>query len=421
MKDKIWSAAISLFVAFTLWYYVISVVSPGSEDWVYDIPVVFEGETVLTEERQMMITSANEDVLVDLKLSGNRTDLAKVNRGNITLKVDLSKVYDPGEHELLYTVVFPGDVPNGALTVESKYPEAVKLTVEKRIKKPVEVMVNFTGSAEENFMADTENRILDHAVVNVSGPRSVVELIDHAAINVDLTGRVESINENFRYTLCDVDGNPVDVEMVTTDVSEVHMDLKIQRFKQIPLVLSTTYGGGAWEDTVNILVQPSTINVSGSESILQDLNAIQLGSIDLSLLEEDLETVYPITLPEGITNISEITEAKVTVSFIDLEIREVEATQITAINVPKGLEAELLNQVLKVRVRGPKAILADLTPENVSVIVDFSGKQVGTFTIKPTIVIKGDAFAGAGAVGTYSVSATLREIVEETEPEPTEE
>lgn len=420
MKGKIWSMALSLFVAFTLWYYVISVVSPGSEDWVYDIPVVFEGETVLTEDRRMMITSASDDVLVDLKLSGNRTDLAKVNRGNITLKVDLSKVYDPGEHELLYTVVFPGDVPNGALTVESKYPEAVKLTVEKRVKKPVDVRINFIGSAEENFMADTENRVLDYSTVNVTGPSSVVELIDHAQINVDLTGRVESISESFRYTLCDVDGNPVDVEMVTTDVPEVHLSVKIQRFKQIPLVLSTTYGGGAWEDTVNILVQPSTINVSGSESALQDLNAIHLDSIDLSVLEEDLETVYPITLPEDITNISEITEAKVTVRFIDLEIKEVEANQITAINVPKGLEAELLNQVLKVRVRGPKAIMDDLKPENISVIVDFSGKQVGSFTVKPTIVIKGDAFSTVGAVGTYSVSATLREIVEETEPEETE-
>ena len=420
MKSKIWSAALSLLVAFMLWYYVISVVSPGTEEWRTGIPVIFEGETVLTEDRGMMITSNMEDIEVDLKLSGNRTDLAKVNASNITLKVDLSKVYDPGEHELLYTPVFPGDVPNGALTVEVKSPETIKITVEKRVKKPVEVRVNFTGSAAENFMADTENRILDYSTVNVSGPSSVVDLIDHAEINVDLTGRVESISENFRYTLCDVDGNPVDVEMVTTDVAEVHLDVKIQRFKQIPLVLLLTYGGGAWEDTVDVLVQPSSINVSGSETLLQDLNAIQLGSIDLSVLEEDMETSYPIVLPEGISNLSEIEEAKVTVSFIDLAIRELDVNQITAINVPEGMEAEVLSQMLKVRVRGPVGIMEDLAPENISVIVDFTGKEVGSFTIKPTIVVKGDAFTSVGAVGTYSVNATLREKQEETTPEETE-
>ena len=127
---------------------------------------------------------------------------------------------------------------------------------------------------------------------------------------------------------------------------------------------------------------------------------------------------YPIALPEGITNISERAEAIVTVKFLNLAIRELEANQITTINVPEGMEAELLNQVLKVRLRGPAAVMDQLTPEDVAVIVDFSGKELGSFTIKPTITVRGEAFAKVGPVGTYSVSATLREKpVEETEGE----
>ena len=417
MKNKILSAALSLAIAFVLWFYVITVVSPGSEDWVYDIPVVFEGETVLTEDRGMMITSRSEDVLIDLKLSGNRTDLAKVNRGNITIKVDLSKVYDPGEHELTFNPIFPGDVPSGALTVESKYPETVKLTVEKKVKKPVDVRVNFVGSAAENFMVDTENRILDYPTVNVTGPSSVVEQIDHAKIDVDLTDRVESISENFRYTLCDADGNPVDVELVTTDVAEVHLDVKIQRFKQIPLTLALTYGGGTTEHSVEVIVEPAYISVSGSELMLEDLNEIQLGSIDLSAIEADFEQTYPITIPEGITNLSERTEATVKVQFLNLTIMDFEVTDITTANVPEGMEAELMSQVLKVRLRGPAAIMKKLTAQDIQVVVDFSDKELGSFTIKPTITVSGEAFANVGAVGSYSVSATLREIVEETTEE----
>lgn len=414
MKSKIWSAVLSVAIAFVMWYYVISVVSPGSTEWVRDIPVVFEGETVLTEDRGMMITSSSSDVLIDLYLSGNRTDLAKVNKGNITLKVDLSKVYDPGEHELTYSPIFPGDVATGALTVESKYPETVKITVEKKIKKTVDVVVNFTGSAAENYMADTENRILDYTTVNVSGPKSVVDLIDHAKIDVDLTDRVESISENFNYTLCDAEGNPVDVALVTTDVAEVHLDLKIQRFKQIPLTLAVTYGGGASENTVKINIEPATISVSGSEALLQDLDEILLGSVDLSSMEQNVSSTYSIVLPEGITNLSERTEASVTIQFQNLAAKEFEISQITVINVPEGLEAELMNQVLKVRLRGPANLMATLSAENVSVIVDFSGKEIGSFTIKPTIEVKGDAYADVGAVGTYSVNATLREKVVET-------
>ena len=419
MKTKIWSAALSLLIAFTLWYYVITVVSPGTVEWRTNIPVIFEGETVLTEERGMMITSDTEDILVNLRLSGNRTDLAKVDASNITIKLDLSKVYDPGEHELFYTPVFPGDVPNGAITTEVKSPETIKITVEKRVTKPVEVRVNFSGSAAENFMADTENRVLDYTTVNVTGPSSVVELIDHAAINVDLTDRMESISENFRYVLCDAEGNPVDAQMITTDVAEIHMDMKIRRFKRIPLTMALTYGGGAWEEFVEVVIDPAAISVSGSEAMLQDLNEIQLGSIDLSAMEEDMETEYTIPLPEGITNLSERTTAKVTVRFKDLTVRELEVTNIAAVNVPEGMEAELMSQVLKLRLRGPSGVMDSLTADNLAVTVDFSGKEAGSFTIKPTIVIQGEGYEKVGAVGTYSVSATLREapVEEETEGE----
>ena len=358
MKNKIWSFLLSLAIAFVLWFYVITVVSPGSTDTVYDIPVVFEGETVLTEDRGMMITSLTDDMQVDLKLSGNRTDLAKVNRGNITIKVNLARVYDPGEHELTYDIIFPGDVPQGALTTESKYPETIKLNVEKRIRKPLEVKVNFLGSAEENFMVDTENRILDYPVINVSGPSSVIELIDHAKIDVDLTGRMESVSESFRYVLCDEEGNPVDVSMVTTDVAEVHLDVKIQRFKQIPLVMQLSYGAGAWEDSVEVNVEPGIISVSGGEMLLQDVNEVILGSIDLAAIEEDFEMTYPIVLPEGITNLSERAEAVVKVHFKNLAIVELEATDITAMALAMdndmtmvcfGLEEE--NSIVRV-VRG---------------------------------------------------------------------
>ena len=418
MKSKIWSVFISLLAAFLLWYYVISVVSPGSTEVIYDIPVVFEGETVLNEDRGMMITSDAEDVTVVLTLSGNRTDLAKVNKGNITIKVNLTRVYDPGRHELTYDIIFPGDVPNGALTVEKKNPETIELTVEKRITKPVEVRVNFTGSAAENYMADTENRVLDYPIINISGPTSVIDLVDHARIDVDLTGRVESINENFGYVLCDADGKPLDVDMITPETREVHMDMKIFRFKQIPLVLQLTYGGGAWEDTVEVNIDPANISISGSDALLADLNAVQLGSIDLSSMEEDAELKYPIVLPEGITNLSERTEATVTVKFRNLATRDLEVSNITTINVPEGMEAVLLSQVLKVRLRGPAAVMNAIQPEDVSVIVDFSDKELGSFTIKPTITVRGEAYAKVGPVGTYSVSATLRELPEE---EPTEE
>ena len=54
MKSKLISVLLSVAMAFGLWYYVISVISPGSTDTFYDIPVVLVGETAL-EERGLMV------------------------------------------------------------------------------------------------------------------------------------------------------------------------------------------------------------------------------------------------------------------------------------------------------------------------------------------------------------------------------
>ena len=409
MKNKFWKFALALVISFGLWLYVISYVSPGSDETISGIPVFFEGETIL-EERGLMITSDSE-ATVTLKISGNRSDLIKLNRDNITLKVDLTKVYDAGVKELRYSITYPGDVPNGAVTVESQYPEAVSITVEKKISKPIDIDVVFTGEVDEGFIADTENWILDFPTVNVKGPSSVVNQIDHARIDVSLDDRRESISENYRYILCDAQGQPVDVELVTTDVPEVHLDVKIQRFKEVPLTVNVKYGGGANLSNTKVTINPKTIYVAGSETLLQDMEQIVLGTgaIDLSLTEEDLVQTFPITLPEGVTNLSGVTEAEVQIQFVGLEIKEFDISEIQVTNLPENMDYDLMNQVLKVRLRGPAAVLESILPENIQVVIDLAGKEMGSFTIKPAITVEGDAYTSVGAVGTYSVSVTLRE------------
>ena len=411
-KSKGISFLISLAVSFCLWLYVITVVSPGYSGPISDIPVRFEGETVLTEERGLMITQGM-DAYVDLILSGNRSDFIKVNRENITVRVDLTKVYDPGVQELTYDIIFPGDVPTGALTPMNKYPETVKVTVEKKESKSVPVVVDFNGTVEEGYIPDTEAYVLDYNSVKITGPSSVVEKIKSARLNVDLTNLTESISGSFRFTLCDEEQKPVDVEMIVTDVAEVHLDVKIQRWKEIPIRLDVTYGGGATQTNTKIEIDPATIRISGSEAILVDLNEILLGSVDLSTLEENTSNVYTITLPEGVTNMTGKTETQVKITFQGLSIREFDVSQIEVVNVPKGMSHVLLSEVVKIKLRGPTALINSMTNEDIFLTLDLAAKELGSHTIKPAIHFSADSFNAIGPVGPHGVSVDLKEATPE--------
>jgi len=408
MKSKVTSVLLSLVIAFGLWLYVVTNVSQEADYTIYNVPVVMEGETVLTE-RNLMITSVSADD-VDLTLSGNRSDLAKVNSSNMILKVNLTEIYEPQEKKALtYTPVYPSDVASNALTIENRYPANIYVTVEARRNKEVPVEVVWIGSTPDGFMSDRENRILDYSSVTVVGPASVADLIEKAVIEVDLSEQRESLSQDYRYTLCDADGNPVNAELITTNVENVHLDVKIHQVKEVQLVADVIYGGGATEKNTMVLIDPDTIRLSGGGAVLEELgDSINLGKIDLSYVEKNRVLTVPITLPEGITNLSNITEAKVEIRFSGLVVKEFEVENIEAVNVPEGLEADIIEKKLTVVLRGPAADLAKITEESISVRADFTDAVAGTSTFRATVHF-GEEFSAIGAIRNYSVTANVLE------------
>lgn len=414
MKNKLVAFLLSLAVSWGMWLYVVNYISPESEATFYNIPVVFEGETVLTTERNLMITDISSTT-VNMKIAGNRSDLNKINSSNIVVKLDLSKVYDPGETQLIYSYSFPGDVPQGALTVTNKFPSAITITADAKRTREIPVEVVYTGSAPEGFITDTENAVLDYYYVNVTGPGSVVEQIDRARINVNLTDRTESINENFVYTLCNAEGIPVDAEQIVTDVAEIHMNLGIHRFQEVPLRLNVTYGGGTDENNVTVDLAPKSIRVSGSEKMLEELTELVVGTVDLATIDGDTTMTFPINLPEGVTNLSGVTEVTATIDFDNLISKKFTVSNIQVVNVPEGMVYDLMNEALEVTLRGNGVLIGMLTPEDISAVVDLSGKEPGTFTVKASIIISNSTFASVGEMGTHSVSVTLTEAEMEAE------
>ena len=406
MKSKLTPMLLSIAIAFGLWMYVITSVSPGSEDTYYNIPVVLDGEALLAE-RNLMITGTDTPSAT-LQLSGNRSDLYKINRENITLKANLGSIAQEGTHLIGYTIAYPGDVAQNAFEVLSQNPKYISVTVERRVTKPVPVEVKWIGSTPDGFMSDRENKVLDYADITISGPASVADLIEKAVIEVDLNEQRESISQSYRYTLCDAEGNGVDAQSITTNVEEVRLDVKIQRVKEVQLAVDVIYGGGAGPDNTRVVLSTETIRLSGGEAVLEELgDTITLGRVNLAEITKAQTLTFPITLPEGVTNLTGVAEVEADVSFQGLSTREFTVENITMTNIPEGMDAELITEKLQVMVRGTSALVAVLTGEDISVVVDLAGAEADTSTFKATVVF-GENFKNVGALGTYSVSVIVR-------------
>ena len=192
MKRKIINIFLSAVIAFGLWVYVINVVNPEFTETFYNIPVVFEGQSIM-EDRGFMITSGT-DARVSLRLKGDRSKINKLSSDNITVKVDLSKISEAGTQNIGFAVSYPGNLDQDDFSVEERNPAKITLRVEQILRKEVPINVVYTGDLPESYISDKVNAVTNYTAVQIIGPSPVVDKITQAQIRVDLTGRTESIS-----------------------------------------------------------------------------------------------------------------------------------------------------------------------------------------------------------------------------------
>lgn len=408
MKRKLIYGLLSALIAIGLWLYVVTVVNPEWEETFYNIPVVLENEEIL-HERGLMLVSEDEPK-VTLRLSGNRADMIKLNSSNITIRADLSRIYSAGDQSLTYSIVYPGDVPSNAFEIVSQTPQQLTLSVVERKSKDVDVQVVFNGAVPEQHIAFKDNATLDYEKITVAGPASVIDRIVAAKVEVNLEGQKETISQAYTYVFCDTDGNVVESDWLKVNTEQVLYTLKIQQWKDISLRLEVVSGGGVLKEQCIITPSVNTIRVSGSEKLLADLGSeLLLGTIDLSKIDGNQILSYNITLPEGITNLSEKNTVDVSVQIpSDLVTRELPISAIKAINVPNGMRVDISTTEKVVKVRGPQFYLDNLMAQDLEIHVDFTGAEAGTATFAAKVVVVNSQLAAyVGAVGTYDVAATV--------------
>lgn len=404
MKGKFFSLILSIVLAFGIWVYVVTVVSPESEQMFYNIPVVLNNESVMMDKGLMIASDVAPTVT--LQLRGNRSDLNKLKNSDITVVADLSKINGSGQQLLNYTV----NVGGASVEIVNRMPAMISLSIAEWDTKEIPVNVKYSGVLDADYIAYKDDAILDYNAVTITGPKLVVDQITQAVIDVNLDNQKQTITSSYRYTLCDANGNPVDASSITTNVAEVSFNLKIQRVQEVHLLLNVTYGGGATPENTMIVMSDQVIKVTGTERVLESLGtSITIGSINLADLTVDTELTFPISLMEGVENLSGIHEVTVTVSFPELATKTLNVNKIFVNGLPAGMQYELGTKMVSVTVRGPADLVQTIEAEHVYLLVNLVEATVGENIYKAQVMFD-TAYIDFGAIGSYTVLITLSEI-----------
>ena len=409
MKDsKIITFIVSLVIAICLWFFVVTVVNPDGDTTISDIPVTFSGEEVLQEDQNLVIADGR-DATVSIRFTGKNTALKKLvqARSEISAVVNVTNVRSAKEYSLSYDVSLPAGVTESEVTISERSPAQVRFTVERFISRQIPVRGDFTGlEVADGYMLDGTS--FDFDTITVKGPDSEVSQIEAAVVTVARTNLNRSFVENVPYTLVDGDGNAVDTSNLVTETDTLELTASIVMYKEVPLDVTFINGGGATEADVTYEITPKSVTLSGDATILDSVNKIMLGNIDLSTTPNSKDFTMGILLPDGVKNVSGEEEAAVSVRIKNRETAVVRATNITFINTDDRLDYSSMTQLIQVTVRASASEIEKISTNNLRVVADMADyTQTGKVNVPVTIYV--DGYTDAGVVGEYSVVVSIEE------------
>lgn len=434
-RSKALRIVISGLLAFCLWFYVISVERTETEQEYTGVEVVLDGETVL-EERGLKIIS-EKDMTVKLKLNGRRSVLNKLRTSDITVRVDLTRIYEAGTKNLSYDIQYPGDVQESSIEVVSRNPDAITITVVDWATKRVDLREpQIVGTPAEGYRVG-DNITQEHETVSLSGPKELIDRIHSAGVIVDVDGVTESQESRKSFLFYDEQGVLVQgTEDVTANPDKTLVRVPILKDKKVGLHLPLTFGAAAedTEFTLNLSVALSDgsktdyagtvmvengvaelsgeplrqsedgklffdlgeITAFGSSSTMGYVTEGELPTLDLSGVYEYEYTREDIDLQQDGAS-CDVESVTLSVSVRKKEIKEIKGVSI------QGTPSNASYAPLTVKLKGFSEDLAEVNKADIRAILTEVPASSGKYTV--TVTISGHP--EVSVVGEYQVEIKI--------------
>ncbi len=397
--------AISLFVSLLIWFSASGNAEVSID--VNNIPVEFLNEkTSLAEKGLMRIDS--EDPTVDLTLRMTRSSVFKLDTDEIRIVADLGSVTAAGMQSINYIIITPANVPSSDIKVESPSARTVLVNIGELYRKEVEVRYDVVGSVAEGYLGGSVS--LSPATIEVRGQQEDIVNVNYAQVTLDVSGAKSTIVELLDFQLYNFDDQPIESTLIHPTVDHIQAVMPVKRVKELPIAVELVESPGVRAANVEAVLSAYTITLAGDAALLDSLESLDLGKINLADYEGTQEFTYPIEIPEDLENLSGITEVTLTLTYQNITTSTLGATRFEVASLSDGQQASVITSALNVTLRGTAGNLASIGAESLIVTADLSGisAAAGVYTVPAEVYVDSDA--DVGVVGEYEVTVRIEDV-----------
>lgn len=267
----------SLLLAFILWFLVIQIENPKESKSFSDIPVQLVNTELLDKENKVYEVLDDTDT-VRVTVRAPRSIAEQLRASDIIAEADMSKLTDINTIAITYTVQ---NADSDSIEVVGGH-DVVRLSVEDRKSKWVRLTYNIEGEVEEGYMVS--NVVLDQTQIDITGPKSAVEQVSYASVNINVNGASANQSANIEIELYDIEGNKVEQDNLQKNVNYVHTSVEILATKDVPIELNVMgVPAEGYMATGVVDCNPATVKIAGSASTLANINEISVPAEQLNI------------------------------------------------------------------------------------------------------------------------------------------
>ncbi len=369
-------AAISVALALSLWLYVTDRENPQKvETFNSAIPVQFVN---VPNGHAVANASASN---VRIQIAAPQNQLKQLHPDDFEATVNLGGLANG-------TTSLPVDVTssNGSVDVTDVTPGRIDVTIEDLQTKQVPVKINVVGSPQLGFQPGSgpNDQKSDPTSVTVSGPASLVALVDSVTPDANISGLRVNFDQNVDLTPRDVRGGEISRVSSNPAKARVSIALVQHEFTSTFGVTANLRGApAAGYNTTGVTVDPPFVAVTGAADVLQSIDAVAgVSTAEISLADQRADVVRQV----GLQLTPGTRTASVSAVTVHVSISPARGEQSFSVvpriqNVGAGLSATPAQGAIIVTLSGDVAPLQALTSPSIVVTVDASGLGPGLYAL----------------------------------------
>lgn len=381
LGSNLTSLILSLLLALVVWISAVTSANPNTEaEFILPLEVVQQASDIA------IVDELPDSVSVTLLAP--ESIIQQLEEDNpLVAFIDLSEIA-AGTYLFPVQINIPDQLK--PIRVLEQNPEQLELKVSNLISKLLPVAIQIEGEPAIGYQ--TGSLSWDGDAVTITGQENRVQEVSSVVGVLDITDATGTISRTVYLQARDGSDEIVEGITLMPETVTVNQVISLQGgYRNLAVNVTTVGSVEPGYRFTSITPAPPTVMVfSEDPQLVEGLPGyVNTKPLDLTGVDDYLETILELDLPDGITVIGDPT-VLVQVNVTALETNLVISREIEMIGLLPGLRAVVSPLQVTVSVSGPVPVLENLTLRDIRVVVDLTDLGVGTYTISPTVEILPD-------------------------------